>query len=92
MSRGFTSFILVVIFANSIVLGVTDYSHVDQNNNVIAEGSMRNTVVANSDPVFTAIFLGECVLKIAVMGLCGSKDAYLADYWNLLDLAVVISG
>ena len=87
----FETLIMVSIVANCVILVIADYSHVDINGDLVADGSIRNTIVTESEYVFTSIFTLECVLKIACSGLIG-KNSYLADRWNWLDFLVVISG
>jgi hypothetical protein len=87
----FETFILLVIAANSILLGFADYGHVDESGN-LAHNTWRNVVVDKSEPYFTAIFTAECMLKILAMGLVVSPHSYLRDGWNILDFVVVVSG
>jgi hypothetical protein len=42
--------------------------------------------------VFTYIFTFEAVAKITAHGFIVSKYSYLRDYWNMLDLLIVITG
>ena len=48
------------------------------------------TWMLTCDWVLTIFFVAEMLLKIVDMGLVLDKHAYLRDYWNLLDSAVVI--
>jgi hypothetical protein len=79
---------LAVIAANSILLGLADYSHVDQHGELISEGSWRNSLISQSEIIFTSIFTIEFVFKIIGLGV---KD-YARDAWNWLDFAVVLTG
>lgn len=87
----FDHFILVVIVINTIIIGLSDYSHVDENNNLLLT-SQWNRAVAESNIVFVVIFMIEMTLKIIGMGFCGRNGSYLSDPWNWLDLAVVLTG
>jgi hypothetical protein len=80
----FDTFIISMIALNSITLGTKDYTDYD---NV----STRNQVVDACDPVFTYIFLIECVLKITAMGFIFGHNTYLHDAWNWLDFIVVVT-
>lgn len=83
---------LAIILANSAIIAIADYSHVDVNNNLISKGSIRNTVCNDSDLFFTSYFIVECVLKITALGFIGKSPAYLSDPWNVLDFLVVLAG
>ncbi len=89
-SPWFDMFILMVIFANSVVLGLSDYSHADAEN-VLLDTSWRNRVVSQSEPFFTAVFTFEAALKIIGMGFVMSRGSYLRDAWNILDFVVVLA-
>jgi hypothetical protein len=52
---------------------------------------LGNVIANKSEPVFTAIFILECVIKIIAMGLFFDKRSYLRDAWNWLDFIVVIT-
>jgi Ion transport protein len=43
------------------------------------------------DHVIFAFFVLEMCVKMFAMGLIG-KQAYLDDWWNILDLFIVIAG
>jgi hypothetical protein len=57
----FDAVILLLIFANSIFLAVTDYS--DRDNL-----TTRNKIVSDSGQVFTVVFTIECLCRIITMG------------------------
>jgi hypothetical protein len=76
---------------NSFFLGLSDYSHVNSNGELVPEGSWRNTLIGRSEIIFTLIFTIECILKIIGMGFSGPKG-YLKDRWNWLDFLVVLTG
>lgn len=83
---------MTVILANASIIAIADYSHVDEYNNLIAEGSLRNTILSGSDLFFTSYFIVECVFKVIALGFIGNSPAYLSDPWNVLDFVVVIAG
>ncbi|CEG50199.1 voltage-gated ion channel superfamily [Plasmopara halstedii] len=98
----FDRFIIAAIVANSIILGLSDFSVVDTELNPASSGktyingklidaySLQNHIVEFSELPFTIIFTGECVLKIIAMGIYG-KGSYGQDMWNVLDFFVVVS-
>jgi len=43
------------------------------------------------DHVIYAFFVVEMLIKIVAMGFIG-KQAYVGDWWNVLDLLIVIGG
>lgn len=90
--KRFDQFILLLIFANSIILALADYSEVDADGNLDTTKSSRNAVVNYADRIFTALFSIECSMKIVAMGLIGEKGAYLMDPWNWMDFIVVSIG
>ena len=90
VSPYFEYFIVFVILVNAIFLACADYGHVDDDNNLVVNGSIRNLILHQSSLPFTIIFVIELILKLVAMGLWG-KRSYLADRWNYLDLLVVIS-
>jgi hypothetical protein len=89
--QNFESFIMFIIILNAILFAQADYSHIDSGNNLISEGSFRNTILAVTNLPFLVIFTIECVLKGIGMGIFG-RHGYLSDWWSWLDLIVVISG
>ena len=88
----FDRFIITVIALNSIILALADYGAVDSEGQLVEKGSVRNTLLAQSDVVFTAIFTVELILKSISLGFIGSPTSYISDSWNWLDIIVVISG
>ena len=88
----FDHFILFVIILNSFVFALADYSHVNSNNNLVDEGSVRNLIYIKSSPYFLGVFIIECVLKVIAMGFIGFRGSYISDPWNWLDLTVVVTG
>ena len=83
---------LLAIIANSIIIAIADYSHVDSSGNLVTQGSIRNRICVESDIFFTLFFLVECLIKVTALGFLGDPPAYLSDYWNWLDFVVVIAG
>eukprot|EP01038_Epipyxis_sp_PR26KG_P015146 gene15146-20399_t len=45
----FNGFFLIVIVANAAFIASSDYSHVDNNNNIISTGSIANTILIRSE-------------------------------------------
>ena len=83
---------LLAIVANSIVIAIADYSHIDNSGNLVTSGSLRNTISVQSEQYFTYCFLLECVVKVTALGFIGDSPAYLSDPWNWLDFIVVLAG
>jgi hypothetical protein len=80
-----------MIALNSLLLGMSDYSNVDSKGDLVAAGSWRNTLIDETEIIFTIVFTIECVFKIIGMGFAG-KNGYLNDRWNWLDFIVVVTG
>jgi len=87
----FDQFILMVILLNTSFLVMSDYSFVDEANNLSARGSIRNKIIIESEIYFTSIFVCEFALKIFAFGIYGEDTSYFADSWNWLDFIVVVS-
>ncbi|CAN0576107.1 unnamed protein product, partial [Ectocarpus sp. 12 AP-2014] len=93
----FDRFILLVIALNSIVLALADWTRIDEDpssehvGEPIAEGSWRNTLLYETESIFTAIFTLEFVLKVVSQGFIFGHGAYLRDAWNVLDFVVVVT-
>jgi len=93
----FDRLILFVILANSIVLGLTDHSHIDKDpssenyGNPMNAGSWRNTVSSTANNAFTYVFAAEMALKIVAMGFVIGEGTYLKDGWNVFDFFVVVT-
>lgn len=76
---------LVVIFLNSAVLAVYDYSD--------RESKTRyNQICDIISKVTTIIFFTEAGLKIIGMGFFMHKFAYLREGWNVVDFIIVVTG
>ena len=44
------------------------------------------------ETVFLILYTIEMGLKILALGIYFSPNAYLRDYWNILDFVIIISG
>ena len=87
--KAFDNTIMLLIFANAIIMGIVDYGVVDAEGNLKCDGSFRNAFVEYADVVFVYIFLLECLLKITALGFVCGERAYLSDNWNRLDFFIV---
>ena len=81
----FENFVILAIALNSLLLSIYDYS--DRENE-----TEYNKILENVSMVFTIIFSLEMFFKIISMGFFVHRNSYLRDYWNWLDLLVVIVG
>ena len=75
----FDNFSLLIIILNTILILISDPT--DANN-------IGNT----SDNYFLYFYTFEAVLKIVTFTFISTEDAYLKDYWNILDFLVVLVG
>jgi Ca2+-binding EF-hand superfamily protein len=75
-------FIIAVIICNCVTMAM-DHPDVDP------DGELRLTLDL-VDFVFTLIFTVEMFVRIAAFGLATRPDAYLRNWWNRLDFAIVI--
>lgn len=103
MHRYFDRVIILAIVINSVILGLSDFSVVDNELNPTSNGvayvngtmvpatSLANLIVEKSEIPFTTLFTAECGIKIVAMGFAGREGSYLRDSWNMLDFVVVIS-
>lgn len=85
----FQRLIFLCILVNSAILGIADFQYIDIQGNLLSANSYRNYILIQSEPVFTAIFATEAVLKIIAMGFLMAPGSYLRDGWNLLDFIIV---
>lgn len=83
-SKRFESFIISLIIFNSALLGLKDYTDVNNETAI-------NKFVEDIEPLFTYVFLIECSSKIMAMGLILGRNSYLSDGWNWLDFIVVVT-
>ena len=84
-SSMFENSIILLIFLNSVILAIYDYSDRDNEKE-------WNKRLENIGKVFTILFTIEMVLKIFAQGFILHYNAYLRDAWNWLDFVVVITG
>ena len=70
------------------MLGMFQYAGVDPDK----PAPWTNEMVTQSEPIYTALFTSEAVIKIIAMGFIKGEKAYLRDAWNWLDFIVVITG
>jgi len=83
--------ILFFVIMNAITLTLTEYSVVDSTGQPTSKGSVRNAIVASTDPLFTAVFCLECILKVGALGFAFGEFTYLRSGWNCFDFLVVIT-
>ena len=76
----FETFIILVILMNTVVLAIQD-----------PRDSSESSAISSLDKFFMYTYTVECGLKIISKGLIAEKSGYLRDYWNLLDLTIVVS-
>lgn len=76
---------VVIILMNSLSLALYDYNDRD------SQGT-TNKVLDQLNLCYTIIFFAEAILKIIAKGFIIHPESYLRSGWNLIDLAVVISG
>lgn len=84
-SNTFESFVVFIIFLNSLVLAMTDYGDRDNLTDY-------NKTLETISTVFSYIFTLEFILKAIAMGFVKHNKSYLRDPWNCLDFLVVLSG
>ena len=80
----FDQVIVCLILVNSLLLGIKDYTDVENTSSI-------NQFVEMCEPFFSLSFSIECVLKILGMGFILDPGSYLRDAWNWLDFIVVVS-
>eukprot|EP00755_Sulcionema_specki_P007264 Sspe_Gene.37760::Locus_18224_Transcript_2_3_Confidence_0.400_Length_2527::g.37760::m.37760/K04851/CACNA1D; voltage-dependent calcium channel L type alpha-1D len=83
-SPPFERFVLVVIIANSICLGMDIPS--TRGNDSIQQFLMVAEIV------FQALFTIEMLLKVVALGFVLHKHSYLRSYWNVMDCVIVCVG
>jgi hypothetical protein len=95
--RWFDWFIMTIILANAIFMGLADYSVVDETGNPYptdfrtGERSQMNQIIEGLDPTFTGIYCVEAVIKIIALGFVSGPNTYLRDGWNVLDFVAAVS-
>lgn len=72
---------ILVIVSNSIVLALEEPG-----------SDSQESIFTMLDQVFLALYTVEMVLKILGLGFILNPEAYLRDWWNVLDFVIVISG
>ena len=75
----FDNISLLVILLNTIFILISDPTDPNNLGNI-------------SDNYFLYFYTFEAVLKIITFTFISAEDAYLKDYWNILDFAVVLVG
>ena len=75
----FNNLSLLIIVINSIIIFISDPT--DTNN-------LEN----KTDNYFLIFYTLEAILKIVTFSFYTAEDAYIKDYWNILDFLVVIIG
>ena len=73
----FFSFLLIII--NSILFFVSD-------------PTISNNIGNRTDNFFLIFYTFEAILKIITFSFYSAEDAYIKDYWNILDFLFVIIG
>ena len=75
----FDTLSLLVVLANTIIILTSDPTNLDNLGNV-------------TDRYFLFFYTLEAFLKIISFTFFSAEDAYLKDYWNILDFIIVIIG
>ena len=70
---------------NAVSLSLFDYTDKDMNGPLNKKLDLCNKI-------FTIIFIVEAALKIMAMGFILHPYAYMRDYWNAMDIIIVITG
>jgi len=83
-SKMFDNIVILLIFINSILLGIKDYTDTE-------DLSEKNRIINYFEPFFTYSFLTECICKVIGQGFMAGKNTYLSEAWNWLDFTVVIT-
>jgi hypothetical protein len=81
-SERFEYAIVLCVLINICILAA--YDPLDRDNT-----SGRNRANAISEPIFTAIFTAEMLIKLIALDVWGKPNGYFNDGWNLLDAAIV---
>ena len=93
----FDWFIMTIILANAIFMGLADYGVVDETGNPFptdfrtGKTSTMNQIIEGADPTFTGIYCVEAFIKIIALGFVSGPNTYLRDGWNVLDFVAVVS-
>jgi hypothetical protein len=85
----FETFILACVILNSVLLAtLRPKAQIDQ-------GAKRRVPESFGDAAqatFVIVFTVEAFVKIVASGFLFAPDAYLRQYWNMLDFTVVVAG
>ena len=84
-SKWFDHFIVFVIMLNSVILGIKDYKDIEN------KTPINNFIETYMEPLFTYVFMAECIIKVLAMGFILDRRSYLGDSWNQLDFVVVVT-
>lgn len=85
----FERIILCLVIANSILLGIYDYTYHPAPNKI---KPLVNVIVEYAEILFTLIYFFEMVVKMVALGILEGKDCYLRLGWNVIDFSVVVVG
>jgi hypothetical protein len=80
-SKMFDTISIMVILINSVVMVFDDSSSNDD----------PNPIFADFEKTFLVLYSAEMTFKIMGMGFFFSKEAYLKDWWNVLDFLIVMT-
>lgn len=83
--KPFEIIILITIFANCVALAVFQPLPEDDTN-------LLNFKLEKIEYIFLIVFTIEAFLKIIVYGFLFHPDAYLRNFWNVLDFVIVFVG
>ena len=75
----FDNLSLLIITINSLLIFISD-------------PTVQNNIGNRTDNYFLIFYGLEAILKIVTFTFYSAEDAYIKDYWNILDLLVVIIG
>lgn len=75
---------LSIIIFNAVLLGMIDY-------NGLRKHHGHDEIYTYLNPISTALFAIEAILKIIARGFAGATNSYLRSGWNWIDLFVTIS-
>jgi len=75
----FDNLSLLIIIANTVLI-------------LISDPTDSNNIGNQSDRFFLYFYTMEAILKIISFTFISAEDAYIKDYWNILDFFVVIVG
>ncbi|CAH8488523.1 unnamed protein product [Schistosoma rodhaini] len=84
-ARPFEYFILATILCNCLALAF-NHPYPGEDSNAV------NQVLEKIELAFVIIFTTESALKIIAYGFVLHQDAYLRNFWNVLDFSIVLIG